>query len=293
MNGPTRPVTHGLIIEKGLAVCNYTQRQAIVHVPPTDDQVWGGAIHSIDLFHQQGNGSRYLDHTMTPRLRKLTWCIQTTAGANRDRNIDNVTAQEPAEYVTTPRRLPWSPRSRNARSSDAVPPRHVAATDGKRSENRLRADLVHTNDAKRQQKQNIDVETELLILSCYWHDIVEHVNTSCRLPTLHIRKTALLVLRNCWDVSGEHVTTPPLYRTLGKGGDRIALGWDVHQYEMRDRDNFRKKQHRTTAFQYLPSQIDTRLTNKFPEGIKHLNNPKHFKTQLKLLLVSMASLNSS
>ncbi|KAG8322298.1 hypothetical protein J6590_026555 [Homalodisca vitripennis] len=66
----------------------------------------------------------------------------------------------------------------------------------------------------------------------------------------------------------------------------LLQGRDVHQYETRARDNFRIDQHRTIAFEHLPSQVGVRIINRLPEVIKQLDDPKKFKACLKHLLVS-------
>ncbi|KAG8261707.1 hypothetical protein J6590_067310 [Homalodisca vitripennis] len=68
----------------------------------------------------------------------------------------------------------------------------------------------------------------------------------------------------------------------------LIQGSDVYQYETRGRDNFRIVQHRTSAFEHLPSQVGVKLINKLPEGIKHLSDSKLFKSRLRHLLVSKA-----
>uniref|UniRef100_A0A1B6LVS9 Reverse transcriptase domain-containing protein n=1 Tax=Graphocephala atropunctata TaxID=36148 RepID=A0A1B6LVS9_9HEMI len=57
----------------------------------------------------------------------------------------------------------------------------------------------------------------------------------------------------------------------------LLQGRDVHQYGTRGRDSFRIEQHRTTAFEHLPSQVGVRLINRLPEGIKQLNDPNKIK----------------
>ncbi|KAG8308348.1 hypothetical protein J6590_002436 [Homalodisca vitripennis] len=52
---------------------------------------------------------------------------------------------------------------------------------------------------------------------------------------------------------------------------------DVHQYGTRGRNNFRVEQHRTAAFEHLPSQVGVGLINRLPEGIKQLNETKNSK----------------
>ncbi|KAG8316186.1 hypothetical protein J6590_057383 [Homalodisca vitripennis] len=66
----------------------------------------------------------------------------------------------------------------------------------------------------------------------------------------------------------------------------LVQGRDVHQYGSRGRDNFRVQQHRTAAFERLPSEVGVKLINKLPEEIKQLNGQKKFKTRLRHLLVS-------
>ncbi|KAG8303680.1 hypothetical protein J6590_002688 [Homalodisca vitripennis] len=68
----------------------------------------------------------------------------------------------------------------------------------------------------------------------------------------------------------------------------LVRGRDVHQYGTRRRDNFRVEQHRTAAFEHLPSQGGVGLINRLPEGIKQLNETKKFKTRLKHFLMSKA-----
>ncbi|KAG8289024.1 hypothetical protein J6590_007780 [Homalodisca vitripennis] len=69
---------------------------------------------------------------------------------------------------------------------------------------------------------------------------------------------------------------------------QLVQGRDVHHYETRGRDNFRTEQHRTTAFGHLPSQVVVTIVNRLPEEIKHLDDPKTFKSRLKRLLVLKA-----
>ncbi|KAG8327823.1 hypothetical protein J6590_009624, partial [Homalodisca vitripennis] len=70
----------------------------------------------------------------------------------------------------------------------------------------------------------------------------------------------------------------------------LVRGRDVHQYGTRGRNNFRVEQHRTAAFEHLPSQVGVGVgvVNRLPEGIKQLNETKKFKTQLKHFLMSKA-----
>ncbi|KAG8283080.1 hypothetical protein J6590_023609 [Homalodisca vitripennis] len=95
-------------------------------------------------------------------------------------------------------------------------------------------------------------------------------------------------------------TTPPLIASwlytsvrlvqtvVGGAATHGAEGRDVHHYETRGRDNFRTEQHRTTAFGHLPSQVGVTIINRLPEEIKHLEEPKTFKSRLKRLLVLKA-----
>ena len=66
----------------------------------------------------------------------------------------------------------------------------------------------------------------------------------------------------------------------------LVQGRDVHQYETRSRDNFRRVQHRTVAFDRLPAQVGVGLLNKLPEDVKSAMNLNVFKTRLRRLLVS-------
>ncbi|KAG8321496.1 hypothetical protein J6590_045562 [Homalodisca vitripennis] len=42
---------------------------------------------------------------------------------------------------------------------------------------------------------------------------------------------------------------------------------DIHQYRTRGRGNFRIAQHRTAAFERLPSQVGVRVINRLPDNI--------------------------
>ncbi|KAG8262511.1 hypothetical protein J6590_052155 [Homalodisca vitripennis] len=66
----------------------------------------------------------------------------------------------------------------------------------------------------------------------------------------------------------------------------LVRGRDVHQYDTRGRDNFGVEQHRTAAFEHLPSQVGVGLINRLPEDIKQLNETKKFETRLKHFLMS-------
>lgn len=68
----------------------------------------------------------------------------------------------------------------------------------------------------------------------------------------------------------------------------LVQGRDVHQYGTRGRDNFRINQHRTAAFQNLPSQVGVKIINRLPEDITKLICPNKFKARLKHLLVEKA-----
>ncbi|KAG8294959.1 hypothetical protein J6590_091163, partial [Homalodisca vitripennis] len=68
------------------------------------------------------------------------------------------------------------------------------------------------------------------------------------------------------------LTLPYLYildivlycRSKGK----LAQGKDVHQHGTRGRENFRVQQHRTAAYERLPSEVGVKLIKKIPEEIK-------------------------
>ena len=66
---------------------------------------------------------------------------------------------------------------------------------------------------------------------------------------------------------------------------KLVQGRDIHQYGTRGGDIFRVQQHRTVAFERLPSQIGIKLINKLPHEIKQINNHKVFKDRLKQYLV--------
>lgn len=66
----------------------------------------------------------------------------------------------------------------------------------------------------------------------------------------------------------------------------LIQGRDVHQYGTKGRDNFRNHQHRTSAFECLPSEVGVKLINRLPKEIKQINDPKKFKARLRNLLVS-------
>ncbi|KAG8293076.1 hypothetical protein J6590_027183 [Homalodisca vitripennis] len=55
----------------------------------------------------------------------------------------------------------------------------------------------------------------------------------------------------------------------------LAQSRDVHQYGTRGWDNFRVEQHKTAAFEHLPSQVGVGLINRLPEGIKQLYETKN------------------
>lgn len=67
----------------------------------------------------------------------------------------------------------------------------------------------------------------------------------------------------------------------------IRVG-DIHDYNTRGRDSYRTQQHRTAAFERIPSQAGVRLINELPEGVKHLTDQKQFKARFKRLLVTKA-----
>jgi hypothetical protein len=66
----------------------------------------------------------------------------------------------------------------------------------------------------------------------------------------------------------------------------LVQNGDFHSYYTRGRANLRVQQHRTVAFEHLPSQFGIKILNKLPEGVKHAQNQNQFKTRLKSLLVS-------
>lgn len=49
---------------------------------------------------------------------------------------------------------------------------------------------------------------------------------------------------------------------------RPIQGRNVDQYETRGKDNYRVQQHRTTAFENLPSEVCFRKINWLPEDLK-------------------------
>ena len=68
----------------------------------------------------------------------------------------------------------------------------------------------------------------------------------------------------------------------------LIQGNSMHGYNTRVRNDFRVSQHRTTAFERLPSQIGIKLLNILPESLKNLENPILFKRELKRDLVRFA-----
>jgi len=68
----------------------------------------------------------------------------------------------------------------------------------------------------------------------------------------------------------------------------LTRGRDIHSYNTRGRDNPRTGQHRTTAYEHLPSQAGIQLINKLPNSFKIQTTPKASKTRLKRFLVSNA-----
>lgn len=66
----------------------------------------------------------------------------------------------------------------------------------------------------------------------------------------------------------------------------LVQGRGIHRYETRGRDNLRTLQHRTSAFELLPSQVGVGLINGLPEGVKRIENQNQFKNRLKNFLVA-------
>jgi len=70
----------------------------------------------------------------------------------------------------------------------------------------------------------------------------------------------------------------------------LTRGRNIHSYDTRGRDNLRMGQHRTTAYEHLPSQAGVQLINKLPNSFKNQAMPKASKTRLKRFLASTAFL---
>ncbi|KAG8258048.1 hypothetical protein J6590_036787 [Homalodisca vitripennis] len=68
----------------------------------------------------------------------------------------------------------------------------------------------------------------------------------------------------------------------------LVQGRDVHQFETRGRNNFRTKQHRTSMFEHLPSQMGVKLINTLPGDLKRINELQQFKSRLRHFLLSKA-----
>jgi hypothetical protein len=47
----------------------------------------------------------------------------------------------------------------------------------------------------------------------------------------------------------------------------LTQGSDIHQYETRARHAYRVAQHRTTAFEHLPSQVGVKFLNALAENL--------------------------
>lgn len=86
------------------------------------------------------------------------------------------------------------------------------------------------------------------------------------LPCLYILETALYCRYKC---------------SLTQGGD-------IHGYETRARDRLRTRQHRTVAYEHVPSQAGIKFLNSLPECLRTEMNPRKFKARLKVHLVSLA-----
>ncbi|KAG8301734.1 hypothetical protein J6590_046862 [Homalodisca vitripennis] len=57
----------------------------------------------------------------------------------------------------------------------------------------------------------------------------------------------------------------------------LTRGRDIHEYETRDRDNYRSGMHRTVVYEHLPSQAGVHFINKLPNKIKNASTPKVLK----------------
>jgi len=66
----------------------------------------------------------------------------------------------------------------------------------------------------------------------------------------------------------------------------LVQGRDIHGYGTRSRDTYRTNQHRTAAFEQIPSYAGIRLINMLPRSLKDCDEPKKFKVQLKRLLAT-------
>lgn len=68
----------------------------------------------------------------------------------------------------------------------------------------------------------------------------------------------------------------------------LTMGSDIHNHNTRSRHTFRPAQHRTAAFERLPSQAGVKFLNALPEGLKSEQNLSKFKARLKSYLVASA-----
>ena len=68
----------------------------------------------------------------------------------------------------------------------------------------------------------------------------------------------------------------------------LTRGGYIHGYRTRGRDYFRIQQHRTTAFERIPSQAGIRILNTLPESLKHVTDQTKFRARLKCQLASKA-----
>jgi hypothetical protein len=65
-----------------------------------------------------------------------------------------------------------------------------------------------------------------------------------------------------------------------------SLRSDIHQYNIRARHAYRVAQHRTTAFERLPSQVRLKFLNAFPGNLRSEQTFSKFKARFKRYLVA-------
>lgn len=86
------------------------------------------------------------------------------------------------------------------------------------------------------------------------------------LPCLYILETTLLCMTKC----------------------HLMRGSDIHTYETRGRDNYRRGQHRTAIYERLPSQAGATFINSLPDAMKNVPVPQALKVRLKSFLTQKA-----